>query len=133
MIAAAKVMEVERLLADNRWSQRAIAKMVGISRAVVGSIAAGTRPDYEARRQARAEEDHEPTGPVARCCGCGAKVYMPCRLCKVRAIKAVEQQALRTERRRARAAAQRHLLWILRNLSERRDNFGPPPNQRRAG
>jgi hypothetical protein len=133
MIAAAKVMEVERLLADNRWSQRTIAKMVGISRAVVGSIAAGTRPDYEALRQARAEEDHEPTGPVGRCCGCGAKVYMPCRLCKVRAIKAEERENLRAERLRARAAAQRRLLWILRNPPERRESSVPPPEQRRAG
>jgi hypothetical protein len=133
MIAAAKVMEVERLLADNRWSQRTIAKMVGVSRAVVGSIATGTRPDYEARRLARAEEDHEPAGPVGRCSGCGAKVYLPCRLCKVRAIKADEQQRARADRHRCRAVALRTLLWLLRNPPQRRENVDLPPEQRRAG
>jgi hypothetical protein len=133
MIAPAKVMEVERLLADNRWSQRKIAKMVGISRAVVGSIAAGTRPDYEARRLSRVEDDAEPLGPVERCHGCGARVYMPCRLCKVRAIKAAEQQAIRAERARARAATMRQLLWMLRDHLARNTNDRSPPEQRRAG
>ena len=53
MIAAAKIKEVERLLAENQLSHRKIAKATGISRATVGAIASGRRPDYEALRQAR--------------------------------------------------------------------------------
>ena len=91
MIAADKVQLVENLLRENRFSQRRISKMVGISRAVVGQIAAGTRPDYEARRMDRHEELYTPLGPCERCPGCGARVYLPCRLCRIRALKAVDQ------------------------------------------
>ena len=60
MIAPAKVMETERLLAVGKLSQRKIAALVGVSRATVSAIAAGTRPDYEARRLARLDEERPP-------------------------------------------------------------------------
>ena len=132
MIATAKVQEVERLLAENRWSQRKIAKMVGISRAVVGAIAAGTRPDYDARRMARDDDDSVPNGPVERCQGCGARVYMPCRLCKIRALKASEREKARAELCRTAAAEQRRLR-VLCPPSHGWDKPAGPPGQRRAG
>lgn len=133
MIAQGKVKEVERLLADNRQSQCAIARMVGVSRSVVGQIAAGTRPDYAARRLALQEAEYEPPGPVGRCCGCGAKVYLPCRLCKIRAIKSEEQAQVRAERLRQRAIAERRFLEMLRKGARRRDQPSSPADQRRAG
>ncbi len=101
MIVQGKVREVERLLAGGSLSQRKIAKMLGISRAVVGAIAAGERPDYEAIRQARQEDNPEPLGPLGRCPGCGGLVYSPCRLCRVRMIKDRERRLVREARRKA--------------------------------
>ncbi len=53
MLPLGKVKEAERLLARGGLSHRKIAALVGISRATVGAIAAGRRPDYEARWAAR--------------------------------------------------------------------------------
>lgn len=123
MIGMAKVKEAERLLAVGNLSQRRIAAMVGVSRATVASIASGTRPDYEARLLARLE-DNQPLGPLARCGGCGGMVYMPCRLCHVRAIKALEQEVLRARRRDARERALRRLLLAVRRAHWQRDDDG---------
>lgn len=129
MIAQAIICEVQRLLEVGGLSQRRIAKMVGISRSVVGSIADGTRPDYEARRHARQEDFPETLGPLGRCGGCGGLVYSPCRLCRVRAIKDKEFRAARQARRRASQEALRELLDHLRQASLRGD--GPRPAPRR--
>lgn len=129
MIAQAKISEVQRLLQVGGLSQRKIAKMVGISRVVVGAIADGTRPDYEARRHARQEDYPETLGPLGRCGGCGGLVYAPCRLCRVRAIKDKELRAARLARRRARQESLRTLLHQLREQTLRGD--GPRPAPRR--
>jgi transcriptional regulator with XRE-family HTH domain len=88
MIAPSVVQEIRRLLAEGKLSQRKIAKTTGISRGTVGAIAAGKRPDYESLRRAANDEFPEPTGPPQRCPGCGGMVYMPCRLCRARALQA---------------------------------------------
>ncbi len=129
MIAASIICEVQRLLTVGGLSQRKIAKMVGISRATVGAIADGTRPDYEARRHARQEDYPETLGPLARCGGCGGMVYTPCRLCRVRAIKEKAFRAARLARRRAGQEALRELLHRLREHTLRGD--GPRPTPRR--
>src|SRR5262245_52659293 len=85
MIAVEMVLEIRRLLATGNLSQRRIARLTGISRATIGSIASGKRPDYEPRP--RDEELDRPIGPPVRCPNCGGRVYLPCRLCRVRAIK----------------------------------------------
>ena len=86
MIAPRVVDEVRRLLAGGNLSQRRIAKVLGISRGTVGGIALGRRPDYDALRRARAEEESMPVaGPPRRCPGCGGMVAMPCRACSTRA------------------------------------------------
>jgi len=83
MIAPAIILEVRRLLAETKLSQRKIAQLAGLSRGSVGAIASGRRPDYEGLPRDEDEID-EPAGPPARCPGCGGMVYLPCRLCCVR-------------------------------------------------
>lgn len=120
MLEMCKVKEAERLLAEGRLSQRKIARAVGISRATVSAIASGRRPDYQARRLARASE-LEPLGPLARCPGCGGMVYSPCRLCRVREFLDQQQQKTRALRRKARELALRRLLNTVHRASRERD------------
>ena len=133
MIAQAKINEIERLLAAGALSQRKIAKLVGTSRSVVGAIAAGTRPDYEARRREREENFPEPLGPLGRCPGCGGMVYNPCRLCRLRLFKDRELRLARAARRRAREQSLRELLIRLREASLRRDSAPRAPANRLVG
>jgi hypothetical protein len=85
MIAPELVQRVERLLAEGRLSQRNIAKLTGVSRGSVGAIAAGRRPDYEALRRRRQEQEPpKRTGPPQRCPDCGAMVLMPCLACELK-------------------------------------------------
>ena len=84
MIATEIVTKVRRLLADGQLSQRSIARLTGVSRGSVGTIASGKRPDYRAPGQPEDDLLEEPAGPPERCPGCGGKVYMPCRLCHMR-------------------------------------------------
>jgi len=118
MLAIAKVKEVERLLAAGQLSQRKIAKTTGVSRGIVGAIASGRRPDYETRMLARSEEN-EPLGPVERCAGCGGRVHMPCRLCRVRKLKAQREAALLHFRRQANEKRARKLLTAIRTRARR--------------
>jgi hypothetical protein len=88
MIAPERVQQVRQLLAEGKHSQRAIARIIGISRGTVGAIASGKRRDARPRRDTcKVDEFSQPTGPPERCPGCGAMVYMPCRLCRTRAAK----------------------------------------------
>jgi len=85
MLAQEVVHRIERLLADGRLSQRKIARLVGVSRGTVGVIAGGRRPDYEALRRRRQEEEGpRPVGPPRRCPGCGAMVTSDCLACELR-------------------------------------------------
>ena len=85
MIAPGIVAEIRRLLADDKLSQRKIARAVGVSRGTVAAIASGTRPDYEAiYQQALEDQCDEPAGPPQRCPECGVLVYMPCQACRAR-------------------------------------------------
>lgn len=91
MIASPVVEEVKRLLSHGDLSQRKIALRLGVSRGSVGSIASGKRPDYEARRRMRRDSFIAPTGPPARCPGCGGMTKMPCLACHVRALAGRER------------------------------------------
>ena len=83
MIAPARIAEVRRLLAEGEHSQRAIARLTGISRGTVTAVAGGRRPDYVP--QSKADDTSPlPRGPCRRCRRCGALVYMPCRACAIR-------------------------------------------------
>lgn len=85
MIAPDVVLEIKRLLAIGQSSQRTIARLTGVSRATVGMIASGQRADCVPRP--RDDEFDRPAGPPIRCPTCGGRVYAPCRLCRVRALK----------------------------------------------
>jgi hypothetical protein len=91
MLAESRVEQVAELLIDGRLSQRKISQLTGISRGTVGAIARGTRPRH--LRPKHADDDlFRPLGPSVRCRGCGGKVQMPCLLCRVRALLAIEQR-----------------------------------------
>jgi hypothetical protein len=91
MLAEARVEQVAELVAEGRLSQRAIARLTGISRGTVGAISLGTRPRH--LRPKSADDDlFRPLGPAVRCGGCGGKVQMPCLLCRVRALLAIERR-----------------------------------------
>lgn len=85
MIAPEVVQEVRRRLTEGKLSQRKIAAITGVSRGTVGAIAAGRRPDYDSSAPGRQGQLLRRSGPPRRCPGCGAMVYMPCRLCRLRA------------------------------------------------
>jgi hypothetical protein len=120
MLASVKVKAAERLLSEGKLSHRKIARAVGISRASVGAIALGRRPDYEARQLERAAQV-EPLGPLARCPQCGGMVYTPCRLCRVRALLLKEQETARAMRKRARELALKRLVAAVWKASQTRD------------
>lgn len=101
MLAPGMVAEIRRLLAEGRLSQRKIARVTGISRATVGAIANGRRPDYPPR--ATPELFERPEGPPQRCATCGGMVYLPCRLCRVRGWMRKEERKARARDRRETA------------------------------
>lgn len=82
MIEPATIEEIQRLLGQGDVSQREIARRIGVSR---GTVAAVARGEYPRTRPKTQIEDDTPSGPPQRCPGCGGNVYMPCRLCRVRA------------------------------------------------
>jgi transcriptional regulator with XRE-family HTH domain len=83
MIAAKTIAEIHRLLDLKTYSQRQIARLLGVSRGTVGSVALGRRRG-DSPRDTGKEDLAESSGPPARCPGCGGLVYMPCLLCKLR-------------------------------------------------
>ncbi len=107
MLPQIKIEQIEKLLAEGKLSQRKIAVLTGVSRGVISQVALGTRPDYEGRR-VPCVAPLESNGQVARCPTCGARVYMPCRLCHLRHLEA--QSRVKRYRRRARQKAARRLL-----------------------
>jgi hypothetical protein len=84
MVPAWKVDAIRLLLADDRLSQREIARQSGVSRGVVAGIADGTRPDYAALRPPVAPVAPLPVQPAGRCPQCGAMVEFPCIACRAR-------------------------------------------------
>lgn len=87
MIAAVVVAKIRGLLAEGTLSQRTIARQLGVSRGTVGVIARGKRPNYADRVDRASVAVVAPADPPQRCPGCGGMVWMPCRLCRIRAAK----------------------------------------------
>lgn len=121
MLPQTKIEEVEKLLAEGRLSRRKISALTGVCRAVVSQIAIGARPNYELRREPPLDA-LEPTGQIERCPTCGAKVYMPCRLCHLRKLQ--EQTTLSRYRHRAKQKAARRLLAAILRREEVRQALG---------
>jgi hypothetical protein len=133
MLAVDKVNHVRRLLASGQVSHRNIAALAGVSRATVHAIAHGKRRDYEPQPATDDADSLQPQGPAVRCAGCGGMVYLPCRLCRLRA-KQEQHRQVRTQRRvRAREIARRrHLLQIRRLALRQLASGGQPESQGRA-
>jgi|GEM_PF-1865450 len=107
MLPQSKIEEVEKLLAEGKLSQRKISLLTGVCRSIVSQVASGERPDY-ANLPEPDSESLAPSGEIERCPTCGAKVYMPCRLCRLRSES--EEGTLKRFRRRAKQKASRRLL-----------------------
>ena len=92
MLSNALIEAAQRLLIDGKLSHRAIAKKLDVSRGSVSAIASGLL-----RTQPQAVPDDDPleTGPIERCASCGGRVYVPCRLCRVRQWKIERQHETR--------------------------------------
>ena len=69
-------MQIFRLLQMGGLSQRTIARLAGVSRGTVGSVAKG-----RIRRLVAKEINLDPKGPWVRCPVCGGKTQMPCTYC----------------------------------------------------
>lgn len=83
MLHPAKVAEIHRLIAEGELSQRQIARATGVSRASVGLIKRGKRPD---RSHRESTEPFRPLPADVRCPGCGGLLtVLPCILCRDRA------------------------------------------------
>lgn len=83
MIATTVVDDVRRMLREGSFSQREIAKKLGISRGTVNAIALGRRRD----RTDLPPADHgfrHPDGEPLRCPICGVLAQMPCLACYLR-------------------------------------------------
>lgn len=80
MLSDWKVTQIERMLHEEKLSQRETARRSGVSRGTVRCIAAGRH-----RRRAPSEEGFaNPNSSPQRCPECGGRVHMPCLGCQLR-------------------------------------------------
>jgi hypothetical protein len=104
MIAHERLAEIRRLLGEPSISQVQIAQMTGVSRGTVRAIAKD--PELADRRRDRAlDRISAKRKSPRRCPTCGGKVYLPCRLCRVRAYAARIRRNLIASPPRAKTSA----------------------------
>jgi len=75
------ILRIQELLDTGFYSQRAVARMVGVSNTTVSWVQRGKRKVYRDPTRymvPRAE------GPVTRCPSCGAKTQLPCFYCELK-------------------------------------------------
>ena len=80
------VLQIILLLNEKKYSQREIAKMMGISRGTVNAIARGRRKLLPRKTELKEKKTPLPRGEPRRCPHCGAMVRMPCLACTLRRI-----------------------------------------------
>lgn len=85
-ITAKLVRQVQKLWAAEKWSQRKIARKLGLCRKSVRRIVDVQRGLQVHRPDDEPPIDAPPAERPQRCPGCGGKVYLPCRLCAARRI-----------------------------------------------
>ena len=88
MLPLAVIQEVRRLLDEGELSQRGIARKLDVSRGTVSAIANGRRGIYGSEPPSQLPALCCWDLPPQRCVGCGAKVYLPCVLCRAREYRA---------------------------------------------
>lgn len=88
MLALGLVNEIKRLLETRDLSQRQIAKRLGTSRGTVSDVAKGRRRTRTKKKNTDADLlVFSNESELARCPGCGGKVYMPCLRCRICSLK----------------------------------------------
>lgn len=83
MLTAATIQRILDLLAQGNLTDRQIARLTGVSRASVTRIARGYRPHSPQPRRSSPSPSPKPADSPQRCPHCGAKVYLPCRRCRL--------------------------------------------------
>ena len=85
MIDPKVIDTVRQLLAEGKLSYREIALRTGISRSTISSVASGKRVADDTKFLEN-DAPLQPPGPARRCPNCGGLVYLPCKLCRARAM-----------------------------------------------
>jgi len=84
MIANETIDRIQKLLGKSAFSQRKIARLVGVSRGTVSSVADGRRKKLP---QDYCDDELTgfplPHGEFTRCSQCGGMVQMPCLFCQI--------------------------------------------------
>ncbi|MBA4018518.1 MAG: hypothetical protein C0483_15225 [Pirellula sp.] len=128
MLSNALIEAAQRLLMEGKLSHRAIAKKLDVSRGSVTAIETGLLRTHLAKVPDDAPLE---TGPIERCESCGGRVYMPCRLCRVREWKVERQdETRRRDELRADIAAWRTNPQQPRTSSRVDDSSRRPNGQR---
>jgi hypothetical protein len=96
MLPLPVVQEIRRCLDEGALSQRKIARQVGVSRGTVGAIASGRRGTHGREPRPDRPEQCCYERPPQRCHGCGARVYLPCILCRTRAFQTRQLPVVRS-------------------------------------
>ena len=78
------IAEIHSMLGAKNYSQRAIARRLGVSRGAVQAVARVKCQLYAPLLRAPGEEVQPPPGLHRRCPGCSGKVQMPCLACYLR-------------------------------------------------
>lgn len=78
MIDAQRILHVRSLLLKEKYSQREIARLTGVSRGTVKKVATG-----EFMLHVIDEIKINPEGEFVRCPQCGGKTRMPCTYCAI--------------------------------------------------
>jgi hypothetical protein len=84
MLDRQTVAAIQCLLATTDFSQRAIARRLGVSRGAVQSVVRRQSRLHSPLIRAADGAGNSRAGHPVRCSGCGAKVRMPCLACSLK-------------------------------------------------
>jgi len=83
MLPTALVKEISRLLKEGELSHRQIARHLGVGRGTINAIATGRR-ELHGKEPIKRQLTRGALSRPIRCPRCGFRVYMPCRICRMR-------------------------------------------------
>lgn len=90
MIPLWKIQQAQQLLEQDELSQRAIARLLGVSRGTINALATGKRGGHGRETPNETSPDPE---PPARCPTCGRMMQMPCVWCRAMDYRRRQQTA----------------------------------------